>query len=338
MVSRPPRSPRVTILDVARAAGVSPATVSRVLTGKRASAELSDRVRAAAAKLRYTPNPAAQTLLLGASPTVGVVVPDLGNPYFAEVLKGINAAAEAEDHRTLVADSGEDAGEEERLARELVRWTSGIVLCSPRMPAAELDRLAEDVPSLVVINRAVRRVPTIRVDFAAGMRAICDHLAELGHRRVAYLEGPSRAWSNRERRRALRGRHAATLTVEVVACGAGAMDGYRAADAALATAATAIVAFSDHVALGVLMRAAERGIDVPGDVSLTGFDDIPMSRIAGPGLTTAAVVKPDLGRLAWAQLRTAGRVQHTVVQPELVVRGSTAPPRAAAKRLRRAAP
>jgi LacI family transcriptional regulator len=338
-----PRSPaerrRSTILDVARAAEVSPATVSRVLSGKRVSAALTERVRSAASELRYSPNPAAQTLLLGASPTVGVVVPDLGNPYFAEVLKGISTAAEADDQRTLVADSGEDPAAELRLAREFLRWTPGMVLCSPRMPAAELDLLADEAARLVVINRALRGASTIRVDFAAGMRALCDHLVELGHRHVAYLEGPPRAWSNRERRRALRSYTGARLVVDVIACGAGTTDGHRVADAVIAADATAIIAFSDHVALGVLMRAVERGVRIPEDVSLTGFDDIPMASIAGPGLTTAAVVKSDLGRLAWAQLQTSGPPQRTIVQPRLIVRGSTAPPpapnRALAHRARR---
>jgi LacI family transcriptional regulator len=328
-----PRSPRSTITDVAREADVSPATVSRVLSGtKPVSADLEHRVRAAVARLGYRPNPAAQGLLRGATRAIGVVVPDLSNPYFAEVLKGVTNAAEAADFRTLVTDTGEKAGAEHDAALELSRWTDGVVLCSPRMSHWELTMLVGAVPRLMCVNRLGRGepVPAVVVDFESGVSAICRHLRELGHERAVYLRGPKRAWSERARQRALRAASAPGFEIVQVPCGSSAVDGHRAADAALATGATAVMAFSDYVALGVLARLDELGVSVPGDVSLTGFDDIAMSSLVSPGLTTVAVDKQRLGRHAWELFAASGADgpsgQVLTVIPALIIRGSTAGP------------
>lgn len=327
------RGGRVTIVDVAREASVSPATVSRVLNdAKPVSGSLADRVRSAVDRLGYRPNPAAQGLLRGRSHVVGVVVPDLSNPYFAEVLKGVTAAAEEYDRRTLVADTDEHEREERRVTLELARWVDGIVLCSPRMGDAALREIAAAVPNLVCINRVLRDPPlaAVVVDFRAGMRAICNHLLELGHRRVAYLQGPRHAWSERERQRSLRAAARRGLDVVQVPCGSTTIDGYGATDAALRGEPSAIIAFSDYVAFGVLSRLTELGVSVPDDVSVTGFDDIPLSGVLSPRLTTVTVRKPLLGQLAWQQLHDAGEASSSAavtVTPSLVVRGSTGRPR-----------
>ncbi len=321
---------RVTIIDVAREAAVSPATVSRVLTGgKPVSDALARRVRDTVDRLGYQPNPAAQGLLRGRSHAVGVVVPDLSNPYFAEVLKGVTAAAEGVDRRTLIADTNENSAEERRATLELARWVDGVVLCSPRMSAADLRAVAVAVPNLVCINRVLRdpSLAAVVVDFRAGVRAICNHLLELGHRRVAYLQGPGNAWSEGERQLALRAAARRGLDVTQVPCGPSTIDGHRATDTALESDPSAIIAFSDYVAFGVLSRLAELGVDVPGEVSVTGFDDIPMSGIIRPGLTTVTVKKPLLGELAWQRLHDGADTPPgtpVTVKPALVVRGSTA--------------
>lgn len=329
------RPPRATIIDVAREAGVSPATVSRVLTGtKPVSTSLEQRVRTAVAQLGYRPNPAAQGLLRGTTHAVGVVAPDLSNPYFAEVLKGVTGAAQEADYRTLVADTGEKAESERDAALELSRWADGVVLCSPRMSQWDLAELAEAVPRLVCVNRVVRKaaIPAVAVDFEAGVASICRHLGALGHRRVAYLRGPGRAWSERARQRALRKAVGPDFEIIQVPCGSSSVDGHRAADAALATEATAVIAFSDYVALGALARFDELGVSVPGELSLTGFDDIVLSRLVSPRLTTVAVNKEDLGRRAWQLFAGTGddgaAGPLVTVTPELIIRGSTAPPAA----------
>jgi len=323
-------SRRATILDVARAAAVSPATVSRVLTGRKpVSGELSQRVRRAASGLRYHPNPAAQVLLRGKHDTIGVVVPDLANPFFSEVLKGVTAGAASEDRQVLVVDSNEDPLEEHRGAMRLARWVDGLVLCSPRMPAALLKEVADTGTPLVVVNRGTRdpRIDRVLVDYHGGMRDLCDHLIALGHERVAYLEGPVDAWSEQQRQRALRAAGKRGLQVLGIPCGSGMADGYQATETALETQPTAVMAFSDYVALGALTRLAELGVSVPGEISLTGFDDIPFAALAGPGLTTATVRKAQIGDLGWRQLHERledHRKPGTVTVPShLVVRGTT---------------
>jgi LacI family transcriptional regulator, galactose operon repressor len=322
------RRPPSTIRDVAAAAGVSTATVSRVLSGNRPSEDdIATRVRAAAAELNFRPNPSAQGLRRPVA-AVGVVVPDLANPYFAEVLQGINQAAEGTGRRMVVADAREDPDEEVRLVHDLTRWASGIVLCSPRMSARQLADLAASIDRpLVSVNRPAPGRPAVLIDFAAGIRDICAHLRELGHEHVAYLGGPVRSWSDGERRRALRMEARRGLRIDFLPCGSGIPDGLAATDAAVATGATAVIAFSDHVALGVLMRTAERGLRIPQDLSLTGFDDIPASRVAGPGLTTVTVDKPGLGRTAHELLNSGADGRRIRVPTALVVRGSTGPAR-----------
>jgi LacI family transcriptional regulator len=121
------------------------------------------------------------------------------------VLKGVTKAAEAASFRTLVSDTSENVGAQYDAALELSRWTDGVVLCSPRTTHGELAELADKAPRLVCVNRLVRghTRPAVVVDFQAGVASLCRHLRELGHRRVAYLRGPSRAWSERARQRAL---------------------------------------------------------------------------------------------------------------------------------------
>ncbi|MGN6751013.1 MAG: LacI family DNA-binding transcriptional regulator [Intrasporangium sp.] len=329
----PTGASRPTIHDVARLAGVSIATVSRVLTGaKPVSTELGERVKAATDSLGYRPNPAARVLLSGRAHTIGIVVPDLANPYFGEILKGATPAAAQEGWQTLVADSDEDPEEEYRCAMELARRVDGLILCAPRMMASRIAEVARAVPALVLINRSVRgkSADSVLVDYDLGMTELVDHLVSLGHRRVAYLSGPAHAWSDRQRRRVLERARRAGLDVVALPCGSTVSDGHRMAEAALDSRPTAVIAFNDNVALGLLSRLHELGVRVPEDVSVTGFDDIPLGGLTPPGLTTVGVPKQALGRLAWQRL-SADRGQEpqtvsTKVPVELVVRGTTGPP------------
>jgi LacI family transcriptional regulator len=320
---------RATIHDVARLAEVSTATVSRVLSGgKPVSPQVAERVRAAAQEVGYRPNPAAQTLLRGSSRTIGVVVPDLGNPYFAEILKGIAAEAAADDHHTLVAGTEEDPEQEYRSALELARWVDGVLLCAPRMSTSRLREVAEAARRLVLINRVLRHpsVGSVVVDYHLGVRALCEHLMSLGHQRIAYLEGPTTAWSDQQRQRGFRVPEAAGLTVVRVPCGSSLCDGHAAVDEALEHKPTALIAFNDHVAVGVLSRLRELGISVPDDISVAGIDNAPMSAHTDPGLTTYAVSTVELGRQAWARFTPESSTTTTHLAGELVVRGSTAKP------------
>ncbi|MFD4711172.1 LacI family DNA-binding transcriptional regulator [Streptomyces sp. NPDC058430] len=321
----------VTIAAVAQAAGVSTATVSRVLSGQQVRPGMAEKVRAAVDELGYRPNRAAQDLASGTYRTVGVVVPDLSNPYFASVLKGITTRAAESGYRTFVADAEGDPAQELEVCRNLLRQADSLAVVSPRMPAARLRDLARDASKTVLVNRVAigLGLPTVAVDTFGAMLELCGHLTGLGHRRLVYLAGPEAAWQDAERRRALG--HAGAFGVEVTIVPAGSTidDGHAAVGEALAHEPTAIVAFNDLVAIGALKGLRERGLRVPEDVSLTGADDIPFASCTEPALTTTGAAQQELGALAWEQMQAMLRGQEApeapLVKVALIVRGSTGP-------------
>jgi len=319
---------------VAAAAGVSRATVSRVMNGSPTVApELAARVRAAAEALNYQPSRLARSLALGRTSVVSLIVPDLSNPMFQDILRGLSQAAAAQGHRLLVAESNENIQEEKILALEARRHSDGLVLASPRVPEEELLTLSEQLAPVVLLNREVpgSNLPSLSVDYAAGIRAIVTHLLSLGHRHLVYLAGPVASASNQERVAALRAASVATpgFTLTEIPCGSMFEDGHAAARAVLATKATAVVAFNDMVAFGTLSGLHELGVAVPDDISITGFDDIPFARYTTPPLTTASIPKNELGKQAWDRLwalmngESPGHNVH--FQPRLLIRESTGP-------------
>jgi DNA-binding LacI/PurR family transcriptional regulator len=289
----------VTIQDVAREAGVSVSTVSRAFTvPDLVKDETRQHVLQTAERLGYRPNRAARGLITGKTGNFGVIVPDLSNPFFPTVLKGVQARAREADYAVFLADCDENATEEMALVQAMAKQVDGVILCSSRMSPNQLERVV-GTTSLVFINRQVRDNPAVLMGAAGGMRQAIDHLAALGHRRVAYLNGPKTSWSNRERRRGLR--QSARYDMEIVDLGSFAPrfeGGPHAADLAIAEGVTAVIAFNDLLALGVMSRLADRGVAVPEDMSVVGFDDIPMAGMATPPLTTVAMQNERAGRAA----------------------------------------
>lgn len=320
-----------TITDIARAAGVSKATVSRVLNGgATVNEEMAKRVRVVIDELGYTPSQTARSLSLGVSRTVGVVVPDLGNPMFHQVLHGFNRAAARDGYRVVVADSFEDPENEAELARDLRDRTDAVALFAPRMTRENLLALLPRVAPVTVFNRTTgKNAGSVLIDYHAGVIELARHLIDLGHRRIAFLAGPSDARSNWERERGLAEVREAEGDVEIIdiACGYSFEDGYRAWPAVGASAATAVIAYNDVVALGLLGRLAEEGVSVPGDLSVTGFDDIPFARYSSPSLTTMTASLEDIGRQIWTVLRaemTDSPIRDPLTfTPALSARGST---------------
>lgn len=330
-MGRRPSTDRSTIGDVATRAGVSRATVSRVMNGlATVDPGIAERVRATALELDYRPNQVARSLALGRTQTIGYVVPDLTNPSFHSGLRGLSRAAAAQGYRVLVADSAEHADEEPVLALETRRRCDAVVLVAPRMSEADLARLLPELQPAVLINRTLTGagLPQLDVDWASGIRDLVRHLTGLGHRRIAYLQGPPASRSNAARELAL----ASATDVELVTIRCGAMfpDGHAAAGQVLDAGVTAVIAFNDVVALGLLGALHELGTDVPGALSVVGFDDIPFAAYTWPPLTTAWVPQEEMGRLAWQRLSallTPGQAdlddQPVLLRPRLVVRGST---------------
>lgn len=323
----------VTIRDVARQAQVSVATVSRALTSPDlVRATTRERVLAVAADLGYQPNLAARGLITGKTGNIGIVVPDLNNPFFTGVLKGVQNQARLASHAVFVADSDEDPAAEEQLVRAMAKQVDGVILCSPGIEEQQVRELA-DATTLVLLNRRMRGVPAALMNSGSGMRQVIDHLVALGHHRIAYLNGPRTSWSNKERRRGLRmavQKHDVDL-VDMGPFPPRYEGGLQAADLAMAERVTAIVAYNDIMALGVLARLRDRGVRVPDDVSLTGFDDLMFGALCQPPLTTVAMPVVPAGRLAVDLLldRLANRdaeVRQDELDTQLIVRATTAPP------------
>lgn len=323
---------RVGITDVARVAGVSLSTVSRVMNGNATvDPDLAARVRATASELGYTASPLARSLVLGRTQTIAVVVPDLANPTFQAILRGISRAAARDGYHVLIADSAEQAGEERVLAEETRRRTDGVILCAPRMPQDELTRVLETLAPVVVVNRPRQdAVPVVAADYRTALGELVDHLYGLGHRRLVYLAGVAGSASNAARLAALADARARHSDLEIVELPSGVDfdSGAAMADAVIATAATGVLAFNDLVAMGLLSSLADRGVRVPEQLSIAGFDDIPFARYTSPPLTTAAVPATELGERAWAALhaRLTGEVPEafTTLTPRVVLRASTA--------------
>ncbi|MFL0410567.1 LacI family DNA-binding transcriptional regulator [Microbacterium paludicola] len=329
----------VTIADVARYAGVSPATVSRVMNGRFAGEEqIAERVRDAARELSYAPSPLARSLALGRTHAIAFVVPDLANPAFQSVLAGLSKTAARDGYRVLIADSGESPSEEPLLAAEIRRRTDAIVLCAPRMPEDELIAIVDRLQPLVLINRrlpeGIGSAPSLAIDYRTGIHALASHLYGLGHRHLAYVHGPERSASNAERERGLEDftREHSDVRIDRIPAGAGSDDGRAAAPRVKSSGATGALAFNDLVAIGLIGGFRELGLRVPDDISVTGFDDIPLAQYVDPALTTASVSHGELGVVAWNRMHALIRGEepgHDVVfRPRLEVRASAAAPRA----------
>lgn len=331
------RSETPTIAEVAEHAGVSPATVSRVFNNRFVGdPAVAERVRASAIELSYTPNHHARSLALGRTRAIAFVVPDLANPAFQAILSSLSKSAARDGYRVLVADSVESPDDEPLLVDEVRRRCDAVVLCAPRMPDDELVRHAASLKPLVLINRAMPQIdaPSLSVDYRSGVQALVEHLHGLGHRRFVYLSGPERSVSNRSRLRALEEFERATagVTIERLPAGFTSEDGVAVAGAVRDSGATAVLAYNDLVAIGLINGLTELGIRVPDDVSVAGFDDIPFARYTTPTLTTAAVPHTDLGAEAWSRMRALldgeEPAADVVFPPRIVLRGSTGAPRA----------
>jgi DNA-binding LacI/PurR family transcriptional regulator len=332
----------VTIHDVARGADVSVSTVSRAFTmPDMVNAATRRKVLQVAEELGYQPNRAARGLVTGKTGNIGVVVPDVANPFFSAMLKGCTARAREVRHVVFLADAAEDPRVEAEVVGAMAKQVDGVVLCSPRMQPSQLERLVGSTP-LVLVNRDEAGLPAVLMDSADGARQALEHLAALGHRRVAHLAGPFELSTGVHRHDGfVAGMRGAGLAVDEDLIVAGNFyteaEGARLLRELLARGAefTAVLAGNDLLALGCIDALREAGLDCPRDVSVVGFNDMDWSARFSPPLTTVRVPHHRLGiaaaDLLLERLADAGAaVRHVVLPVELVVRGSTAPPAAAA--------
>jgi DNA-binding LacI/PurR family transcriptional regulator len=326
---------RPTLEDVAERAGVSRALVSIVMRDvPGASVQTRERVRRAADEIGYRPDPRARRLRQHRTKLIGVTFA-AGQEFHADLVDGVYAAAE-EIGYDVVLSGVTPHRDEPRAVRTLIDdRCEGVVLIGPRMAARDLVDLAGRVPT-VALARRIRGVDAVRSDDTAGAAMAVDHLHGLGHREIVFLDG-GRAPGAAERRRGYRrAMDDAALRERTLPGGLTEREGAAAAAAMLTSQAlpTAVIAFNDRCALGVLDVLIRAGVTVPQQVSIVGFDDSPLAGLAHIDLTTIGQDSAGLARAAVARLvgrldntPTDGGVVDVVRRPSLIVRGSTAPPR-----------
>jgi DNA-binding LacI/PurR family transcriptional regulator len=332
---------RPTIRDVAERAGVSVATVSYVVNGTRSvSGGTRSRVEAAIAALGFEPNSAARGLKRDRAATIGLVVPDLLNQFFAALVAGLEEAAAERDVLVVLCSTDASPEREAYYARLLRgRRVDGVVyLTGTGLPPASLVELAANEPVVFVDERLSGvDVPFVGVDNRRGARELMRAVLDAGHRRIAIVGGPSALWTAEQRlagyREALAGAGIDPDAVPLIRGDYREDSGHAAAARLLDSAEppTAIVAANDLMAVGVLACAREWALRVPHDLSIAGFDDIPLARLLQPGLTTVRQPARDLGReaakLLFARIDApAGAPGHVELPAELVLRDSVAPP------------
>lgn len=327
--------------DVAREASVSLMTVSRVVNGKgEVSAETRQRVLAVVERLGYRPSGIARGLATQRTGTLGLVVPDVANPFFADVARGVEHTAYAEGYNVFLCNTEEDPQRELAVLWSLEeKRVDGVVLCSSRLDDADLETALEAFPAAVLVNRELEGSDVATVILADDQAAFeaTNHLLRLGRRAVGFLAGPSNSFSGRLRaggyRRALSAGRIFPAPAWIRQCPPTVQGGQVAAAALLSAVPdlTALLCFNDLVAVGALQACAEAGREVPDDIAVVGHDDIPLSALVTPPLTTCRVPRFELGAQAVGallrQIEGKGdRPEAKVLRPRLVVRSSAPHP------------
>jgi LacI family repressor for deo operon, udp, cdd, tsx, nupC, and nupG len=334
-----------TIYDVAKEASVSTATVSRVINGPKHAVASDTRLRVLRAieRLKYTPNSAAKHLRTLRSGKILVTVPDISNPFFSLILQGIEDAAHRDGYAVLLGDTQHNVRREERYAQMLRRREAdGLIFLGHRLPKEAANLVHAAAPRCAPVVNGCEfsphlGVPSVHIDNSKAAYEAMGHLFELGHRRIGVLTGPLASPLSRDRLRGalLCGKEAGAKDTLVVVHGDfGIESGIRAADELLdrRPAPTAVFCFNDEMALGVIEAARRRGLGVPTDLSVVGFDDIRFARHVDPPLTTVSQPMREIGegcvRLLLEILRGNDVAPVSVTLPhQLTIRASTAPPR-----------
>jgi DNA-binding LacI/PurR family transcriptional regulator len=326
----------ISITDLAKAAGVAPSTVSRALQDHpRISSRTRAAIRALAQQMGYQPSQIARSLVTGRTKTLGIVITDVTDPFVAEVLKGAEQAARELGYSLLFATSGRDPGQEHLAARLLLaRQVDGMIVISSR--AAELYKtlLSSDGTPLVLVNHELdnQQAHSVRTDNGDGIRQALSHLWELGHSRVAFVAGPEGGRSSSERLQAFREVCASFGMPDVshqVIPGKGLLeDGEKAflTFVKWTQMPSAVLCYNDLTAIGLIAAAHAAGVRVPDDLSVVGYDNIPLSAFTVPPLTTVDQPKEALGRVAVQNCVSAlsgGNIGNVILPGKLVVRQST---------------
>jgi len=330
----------VTMRDVAREAGVSVNTVSRALAGKPdVSPETRARVLKVAERLGYQPNRLARGLRSNKTFTIGVIVTDIANPFFAELVKGVEEVARQNGYSIILEDTSEDPEKEARAIQVMLsERVDGLLLTPVQSKKEVVEKVLKSKVPLVLMGRYFSdlEAPYVVSDDVRGAILATEHLIDLGHRNIAHVAGPLHISSAQDRlsgyKQALR-EHGIPAREEVILTGAVTLrDGYEAGKELLKlkTLPTAVFAYSDLVAIGLMQALMEEGVKIPEDISLVGYDDIEFSAYTKVPLTTVRIPKRALGQKAVRMLLVSlrdGALPDKCgkkLQVELIIRSSTA--------------
>ena len=330
----------VTVADIAREAGVSMMTVSRVINHKGdVSAATRQRVQEIIDRLNYRPSGIARSLATQHTGTLGLVVPDVSNPFFAEVARGAEHIAYAEGYSIFLCNTEEDPRRELAVVQSLEeKRVDGVVLIS-RLQPRQISEVLKHLPAAVLINQRLDKktgpstVGIVRLDDVAGGQLATQHLLDRGHRAIGLLAGPATSFSGQARSRGYQeALFAAGLSPDLawkIHCPPTVEGGQAAARALLLAQPqlTALFCFNDLVAVGALQTCAELGRRVPEDLAVVGYDNVPLAALVTPSLTTCHSPRYELGaeavRLLLEQIRNdANAGTEIVLQVKLVVRAS----------------
>ncbi len=332
---------RVTIADVAREAGVSMMTVSRVVNDKEGvSQETRQAIEEIIQKLDYRPNIHARGLATQRTGTLGLVVPDISNPFFSGVARGVENTASSKGYSILVCNTEENPQRELDVLELLVeKWVDGLVLCSTRLEYQKLQSYLTQYPAAVLINNVLEgqqipdNVSCAMIDDKAGGQMATNHLIQSGHKVIGFLSGPpvsqSSRWRNYGYRQALAEAGLPYRSELVLPCSPTVEGGQQATSQLLEShpEITAIFCYNDLVAVGAIQACAELGRVIPLDLAIVGYDDIILAPLVTPSLTTCHIAREELGKLATELLleHLAGRTkgcENRILQPELIIRAS----------------
>lgn len=322
-----------TVKDVAKLANVSVGTVSKVLSrDPTVKAALRDRVQSAVQELGYRPNHAARALRTNRIDVIGLVVPDITNPFFAQLAKCIETIAAERDHTVMLANSHDDVKTELRQLSTLIdRAPRGIIVVA----SSESNKLGykTEIP-IVSVDRRFHDYPLISTNHKEGSAQLARHLIELGHRRIAYISGPQNTAVGRARRAGFLAQFQQELPDDAAATlqtFEGTFDylsgeeiGRKILSVGKADRPTAIAAASDQIAIGVMRAARDLGISVPKDLSVTGFDDIDLADLVVPRLTTHRQPIEEIANAAVSTVMDLPRTfQDIEFDGTIILRGST---------------
>lgn len=331
MSPKPPSRTAPTISQVAEAAGVSRSTVSRAFSRPEAiGSATGQRIRKLAQELGYVPNYTARALSTGRHGNIGLIVPDVSNPFFPPLIRGAQVEADRADFCVFLGNSDESPQQEAKLLERFSGQVEGVVLVSTRLTDEQIVAAAQLRP-IVLVNRDVEGIPRVLIDSSIGVAEAVAHLVELGHRKIVYVSGPTKSWSNRQRRNAFK-RAAKAAGIETGSASTEVPNyesGRAQVDNILAQGATAAICFDDLVAQGVMGGLAERQITVPGAFSVIGCDDV-IGATTYPALTSVSSPTLQAGRTAVSILldrlsdQTLQDVRYTL-DTSLVVRQTTGP-------------